>query len=103
VVTKRKVYISLDTIYSMIRKPHMFDFMPVYCSDVKGFLHYTCNPPGENILKEKGIYPLGFSFGCSDSREILLIPESLFSQIGLTPEMDKHLATIHLEKLMKSL
>lgn len=86
----------------MERKPHMFDFMPVYCPDVNGFLHYTCNPPKEEILAKNGVSALGNKFGCNDSREVLLIPESVFSGIGITPSTDKHIATIQLENLMRS-
>jgi hypothetical protein len=85
------------------RTPHMLEFMPVYCPDVNAFLHYTCNPPKGEVLTKEGILPLGNSFGCEDSREVLLIPESVFSKIGLNPNTDKHVATIHLENLMRSL
>jgi hypothetical protein len=87
----------------MERKPHLFDFMPVYCSDLKGFLHYTCNPPSEKVLTKHGISSLGGVLGCSDSREVLLIPEEVCAQAGLTPSLDKLTVTLLLEKLMRDL
>ena len=85
------------------RKPGQFDFMPIYCQDVKSFVHYTCNPPKKEILSENGIVCLGKRFHCSDDREVLLIPEALYIERGLGPDSDKNLVNIVFEKMMRDL
>jgi len=44
--------------------------------------HYTCNPPSQHVLEKYDIMPIGDVFGCSDPREVLLIPAKIYSKYG---------------------
>lgn len=51
----------------------------------QGVIHYTCNPPNQEILESLGVALLGGRFGV-DPREVLLIPDPLFEQFGLAKD-----------------
>ena len=56
-------------------------------------IHYTCNSPGNETLKRVGILPIGSRFGV-EPREVLLIPQNMFS--GL-------IGTVEAENLLRNL
>ncbi len=65
---------------SMAQKPHSLEYTAIL-NDGRVF-HYTCNPPSNEILTKHGIEAIGNKFGCKDSREVLLIPKSLYKSYG---------------------
>ena len=64
----------------MPQKPHTLEHT-VLLNDGNVF-HYTCNPPGYDVLKKYNIQPIGDSLGCGDPSEVLLIPSSLYKKRG---------------------
>jgi len=61
-----------------------------------GVVHYTCNPPNQEVLEEHGIIELGEKFDIGNN-EVLLIPVVLFEEHG------KRIDTIEAENLLTQL
>ncbi|MDD3002630.1 MAG: hypothetical protein PHS06_02045 [Candidatus Shapirobacteria bacterium] len=68
-------------------------------TDKKVVIHYTCNSPTLEVLNKMGIIPIGDSFGI-DSREVLLIPNFLFDEIGIK---EGRRGTVEAENLLRKL
>lgn len=65
---------------SMTRRVHSLEYTTI--PNGKDVFHYTCNPPSYEILAKHGIKAIGHEFGCSDPREILLIPRKVYKKYG---------------------
>ncbi len=37
-------------------------------------IHYTCNPPSDDVLIDHGVESVGKRHGCSNNNEVLIIP-----------------------------
>lgn len=87
-------------------KPHALEYFPYYSFSKDSFIHYTCNAPSVDILKKNSITPLGDFFGCANHNEVLEIPLSVYKKAGFTGDcrnLNKHILTLNLEKLMRDL
>lgn len=68
----------------------------------KGVVHYTCNPPKDEVLEEMGILAIGGIFPAKDGKqveknEVLLIPTKLFEEAG------RDISTIEAEALLRDM
>jgi len=63
----------------------------------QGVIHYTCNAPDKEILREMGIMSLGENFGVGEN-EVLLIPDNLFEERGIEKK-----GTVEAEALLRDL
>ena len=64
----------------MVQEPHSLEFTKILY-DGKVF-HYTCNPPPYNVLYDHKIEAIGGNYGCTDAREVLIIPVELYGDYG---------------------
>jgi hypothetical protein len=78
--------------------PHSLEgFFPIISS--RGFMHYTCNSPEEELLKEWGILSFGRYFGRED-KEVLFIPNSTYSEMGFKQTDDNNELVLNMERLL---
>jgi hypothetical protein len=61
----------------------------------RGVIHYTCNPPRQEVLGKYNILPIGRKFNIGES-EVLLIDRKYFSKVN-TIEVENFLRRIDLE------
>jgi len=84
-------------------KPHSLECFPYFVISKNSFIHYTCNPPSEEVLKKYGITQMGKSFGCLNESEVLEIPMEIYKKEGFRGVPKKEILTLNLERLVKNL
>lgn len=82
---------------------HLLECFPYFVISKNSFIHYTCNPPSEEVLKRNGIVSMGKSFGCLNEMEVLEIPMKVYKKEGFRGVPKKEILTLNLEKLVKNL
>lgn len=85
----------------MTHKPHSLENR-THLVDGKVW-HYTCNAPDIEVLVNNGITPIGENYGCKDPREVLFIPQELYSKYGLRLTNDPLLLPLQSEILLRKL
>ena len=85
----------------MNQKPHSLEHS-FLLGDGRVF-HYTCNPPPQKVLDHYNIITIGNEYGCSDPREVLLIPIGVFEQEGIPIPQDTNILKINAENLLRRL
>jgi len=96
----RRFIKSVDIPIFMGQVPHSLE-KTVILDEEKEVWHYTCNPPKLEVLKKFNITPIGDRYGCSDPREVLLIPFKTYNRYGLkvNPTDIKTISEVLLRKI----
>jgi hypothetical protein len=84
-------------------KPHSLEYLPVFICSENYFLHYTCNPPSDEVLTKNKIGQRGEDFGCVNPNEVLKIPLETYHKKGFSEVSNKEIVTLNLEKLLRDL
>jgi hypothetical protein len=85
-------------------RPHSLEGITRIDQTGEGVIHYTCNAPSEDVLKQHGIVPIGDQFGCANITEVVLMNRATVeSAIGNSIHRDFHGLVLDCERALRNI